>query len=514
MRCKFMMLAILFSWGLASSALAGNIDSPGTQPSAGSGMYTLQELYDYLVSGIAPSLSGVFGEPAAGPGSTGKTTKGIYDGIKALFDAANATAGQVLDNATFFSTDPANWGPTTGTIATQTPSGATASQPAGYYEAFDLSAVDTDLAAGNIRSGAEIFGVSGSSTVVNTATASGAAAGDILSGRTAFVNGSAVTGSVPAGSSVTGTDGSLTMTIPDGLYSGSKTATANDANLVTGNIKSDVSIFGVSGSTTVVDTATATPAAAVDIRSGETAFVNGEAVNGSMPTNTLSSASTTVGAGYYDSTTLDAVDADLSTANIKSGINIFGVDGNYPTAAVEKTGQTECWDESGTPITCTGTGHDGEYQKGSTWPSPRFTDNGDGTVTDNTTGLIWLKDADCLETIGGIDRSFGELTWVNALTWCNNLSNGSCGLTDGSTAGDWRLPNVKELFSLIDFGNVRLALPSGHPFLNVWDEAYWSGTSLADPGVGQAWWVDMYYGKIDLGSKTGVYRVWPVLGGQ
>ena len=45
-----------------------------------------------------------------------------------------------------------------------------------------------------------------------------------------------------------------------------------------------------------------------------------------------------------------------------------------------------------------GTGHDGDYQMGVPWPDPRFTDNEDGTVTDNLTGLIWLEDADYITT--------------------------------------------------------------------------------------------------------------------
>ena len=54
-------------------------------------------------------------------------------------------------------------------------------------------------------------------------------------------------------------------------------------------------------------------------------------------------------------------------------------------ALVPKTGQTTSYD----------TGDDGEYQKGFEWPVPRFTDNENGTVTDNLTGLIWLKNANC-----------------------------------------------------------------------------------------------------------------------
>ena len=126
-------------------------------------------------------------------------------------------------------------------------------------------------------------------------------------------------------------------------------------------------------------------------------------------------------------------------------------------SAVPKTGQTGCFilapdDE----FVCTGSGEDGEYQKGVS-VSPRFTDNGDGTVTDDLTGLIWLKNANC----------YGDQNWFAALSNANNLSSGACGLTDGSVAGAWRLPNVRELHSLIDFGALNPALPAAHPFVAV-----------------------------------------------
>ncbi len=77
------------------------------------------------------------------------------------------------------------------------------------------------------------------------------------------------------------------------------------------------------------------------------------------------------------------------------------------------------------------TGDDGDLGKGIAWPRPRFTDNGNGTVTDNLTGLIWLKNANC----------FGLRAWNDAVSDCNGLNSGECGLSDDSNAGDWRLPN-------------------------------------------------------------------------
>ena len=73
-------------------------------------------------------------------------------------------------------------------------------------------------------------------------------------------------------------------------------------------------------------------------------------------------------------------------------------------ACVLKTGQTNCWDSLGAPITCAGTGQDGELQKGA---ARSYTDNGDGTITDNTTGLMWEKLTD--------DGSIHD--WDNVYTW-------------------------------------------------------------------------------------------------
>ena len=168
-----------------------------------------------------------------------------------------------------------------------------------------------------------------------------------------------------------------------------------------------------------------------------------------------------------------------------------------------RTGQTTCYWYWGPQIDCTDTGQDGDIQAGVEWPTPRFTDNGNGTVTDSLTGLIWLKDANCA----------GYMTWQDALTHCNNLAHGSCGLSDGSVAGDWRLPNRKELFSLIDFGEYYPALPQGHPFNDVQAgyTGYWSSTSLVSSS--NAWVVYMYSGDVASWSKISEVYVWPVRGG-
>jgi len=163
-------------------------------------------------------------------------------------------------------------------------------------------------------------------------------------------------------------------------------------------------------------------------------------------------------------------------------------------APVEKTGQT----------TSQADYDDGYYQRGVTPPAQWFKDNGNGTVTDNKTGLIWLKNANC----------FGYATWALALSACNALPRGSCGLTDGSIAGDWRLPNRFELESLLDLGQYNPALPLGHPFTNV-STPCWSSTTYAG-STGSAFLVNFYSGGVDAYGKSTYQNgyVWPVRGGH
>ena len=122
-----------------------------------------------------------------------------------------------------------------------------------------------------------------------------------------------------------------------------------------------------------------------------------------------------------------------------------------------KTGQTKCYDTAGAKISCAGTGQDGDIQAGVVWPSPRFVDNGNGTVSDKLTGLMWIKD----ET--------AAMTWRVALDYVKTLNTG------GHT--DWRLPNVEELRSLVDNSQYNPSLPQGHPFTNGQSHDYWSSTT-------------------------------------
>jgi hypothetical protein len=181
----------------------------------------------------------------------------------------------------------------------------------------------------------------------------------------------------------------------------------------------------------------------------------------------------------------------------------FAEDGFYVIPSmkvVPKTGQT-------TPYAA---GDDGTWQKGVAWPTPRFTDNNNGTVTDNLTRLIWQKNANAL----------GAQTWTNALNTANNLKSGDVGLSDGSKAGDWRLPNIRELQSLFDYAVDSPALPNtlgtgkwaeGNPFQGVKSSYYWSSTAYA-PNTAYALCGYFYDGSVTYGGNGSLY-VWCVRGG-
>jgi hypothetical protein len=166
-------------------------------------------------------------------------------------------------------------------------------------------------------------------------------------------------------------------------------------------------------------------------------------------------------------------------------------------APVPKTGQT----------TSFAVGDDGDLKKGVASPNLRFTDNKNGTVTDNLTGLIWTKNA----------SAFSPTTWGEAITIANNLHAGSIqGLDDGSQAGDWRLPNIRELQSLVDYGRGGPAFPTPNPFTGVtWENRYWSSTSENASIPDLAWWLGFDLGFAGTDNKSNnTYLVWCVRGGK
>ncbi|MCX6354999.1 MAG: fibrinogen-like YCDxxxxGGGW domain-containing protein [Candidatus Aureabacteria bacterium] len=159
------VLSMMLLTGMSGAALAGSLDSPGA-PSAGSGMYTLQNLYDYIVSGSALEVQSGFQEPTSGPGSTMKTTKEIGDMLNSLYAQCPVTTADVKSGVKFFCTQAGSWGVQTGMaqlVPTPTPTitSTPTITPYGYYvsckaiktatpsAADGLYAIDPDGPSGN-----------------------------------------------------------------------------------------------------------------------------------------------------------------------------------------------------------------------------------------------------------------------------------------------------------------------------------------------------------------------------
>ena len=118
-------------------------------------------------------------------------------------------------------------------------------------------------------------------------------------------------------------------------------------------------------------------------------------------------------------------------------------------------------------------GQDAQY----TGITPSYTDNGDGTITDNVTGLLWTQ-----------DLSDSSISWEEADDYCDSLE----------LAGydDWRIPTLKELFSISDFSQ-------GWPYLNT---TYFdlAGTSVSKD---EQYWAEYYVGTTAQGGSAAAFGV-------
>jgi hypothetical protein len=170
--------------------------------------------------------------------------------------------------------------------------------------------------------------------------------------------------------------------------------------------------------------------------------------------------------------------------------------------------KSTCYDWEGNTIPCGFKRPYAEILYDKTIPEPRFIDNKNGTVTDSLTGLIWLKNTQC----------FGRTDWEGAQRAAESLRDGDCGpdpaliLSDGSSAGDWRLPTMKELCALIDYSRRNPALPPDQLFSNFPPGYYWSATVL-DHHPAMAWIVYFESGTTcydDIKNHAG--HIWPVRG--
>lgn len=273
----------------------------------------------------------------------------------------------------------------------------------------------------------------------------------------------------------------------------------------------------------------------------------------------VSTCNTSLSACYTDcaSSSLDTCEANLATCQAQGAAQ--------PPAQLLQTGQTICWDGNGYVIACSGTGQDGALQEG---VALSYTDNADGTITDNQTGLMWEKKVARDGVVDAADAHDSD----NCYPWSGTCGPGGvacgtdadCGASGPCQAGDcqtaspggltifkwvaqlntanfaghndWRVPNFRELQSLIDY-NVTTS-PSVAPAFNgascgsactditsaacsctggyyyyYYNNYYWSSTTYQfSPSAARL--ISFYDGTSTEGSKTSSYSVRAVRGGS
>lgn len=160
------------------------------------------------------------------------------------------------------------------------------------------------------------------------------------------------------------------------------------------------------------------------------------------------------------------------------------------------TGQTLCYDDAGTVIACGSAAYPGQDADTHPIPDPaqNTTDNGNGTVTDNVTGLMWVQD-------GGVSGAV-DLDGANTFIATNLNGTSFAGYTD------WRLPTVLELSTLVnagflynpddnrEYGDLRLAAQ--------YVPYYWTQTADANGGAGSRMMVRFDVGRVRGSSLDGV----------
>lgn len=236
--------------------------------------------------------------------------------------------------------------------------------------------------------------------------------------------------------------------------------------------------------------------------------------------------------GTDDCDGVDLGGATCVTIGFRSGTLACGADCHFDVSgclagAFPATGQTVSYQA----------GDDGETELGSPG-APNLTDNGDGTITDSRTGLVWEKK----DRSGGVHDRGSTFSWANLNTTFLNTMNNHCSAneaTDCTTNGDadcpmgdvcgfagyrdWRVPNFHELSSIINHGTTSPATysifndacPAACTVLTcscTQNNPYYTSTTY-EPDVSQVWTVDFANGQVVNDPKGTARRTRAVRGG-
>ena len=161
-----------------------------------------------------------------------------------------------------------------------------------------------------------------------------------------------------------------------------------------------------------------------------------------------------------------------------------------------QTGQTLCYDSAGAAIRCQGSGQDAAFSAGILRSAARFSLQGE-VVLDTLTGLVWCRDA---------NLTVFPVSWQEAFDYIVGLNR-----QKAFGFADWRLPNRRELLSLMDYQSKKPPLEPDHPFTNIFQGWYWTATTAAINPI-YAWYVHLAGARTFYGRKDQYYFFWPVRG--
>ena len=200
---------------------------------------------------------------------------------------------------------------------------------------------------------------------------------------------------------------------------------------------------------------------------------------------------------FGDRSSFENVNIDISTFSITQTQNTVPGSSEIP-----KTGQTETFYA----------GDDGDLKIGVAWPSPRFVVNADKSLTDRLTGLSWVPDANTPTIPGCVG---GKKAWQSIFNYVDCLN-------DANFLGhdDWRVPNINELRSLVNYSQQYPAnWLRDQGFNNFQADNYWSSTISATTSIPDgeqlwSWHVNFYDGIMYYGKNTSGFSEWvlPVRG--
>jgi hypothetical protein len=212
----------------------------------------------------------------------------------------------------------------------------------------------------------------------------------------------------------------------------------------------------------------------------------------SSSSNTSSTTTGSDTTSSSESNTEDTTNTNDSTTSSESS----QTPSQTTTYRIVDTNQEKCYNSSGSEVSCNGSGQDGAYVNN----APSYTDNQDGTVSDNVTSLVWQQSPDT-NGDGSIDAD-DKLSQSDAVSYCENLTLGG--------QSDWRLPDIKTLYSLMDFSGEDPSSYEGSdtsslvPFIDDSIFAFGYGDTSANERIIDAQWATttIYVYRVMSGSEA------------